>query len=171
MRYILPLFVLLAIVVGCCRSQQIESGTLVFSNKSSLVGRIAKRVSGGDHYTHVGIVIDGYVYESDWPRSKKTPVNQYGKRFTTNDYYRPNHALDVTAMRSTAESMLGQRYSLKNYFRPGSQPSNGTWCSPFAGRVLNSGGYNLTPTQFHEPQAIYNTIRPQFSFVQRVTRH
>ncbi|MEW3709422.1 hypothetical protein QOZ51_30145, partial [Pseudomonas aeruginosa] len=92
-----------------------------------------KRISGGDHYTHVGIVIDGYVYESDWPRAKKTPVSQYGKRGSTNDYYAPARSLDVDAMRKKAESMLGTRYSLRSYFRP-DRKSNGTWCSPFSGQ-------------------------------------
>jgi hypothetical protein len=162
-------FVFMVLLLGCGLSQAQESGTIVLSSKTGLVGRIAKRISGGDHYTHVGIVIDGYVYESDWPRAKKTPVSQYGKRGSTNDYYAPTKSLDVDTMRQKAESMLGTRYSLRSYFHP-DRKSNGTWCSPFSGEVLNAGGCNLTPAQYHEPQNIYETLRSEYNFESRVVR-
>ena len=61
-----------------CQAQySYPDGTLVFSSKKGLIGRVAKRITGGDQYTHVGIIIDGYIYEQDFPKSKKTPLSYY----------------------------------------------------------------------------------------------
>jgi len=161
---------LLSLLVCSIVQAELPDGTLVFSNKKSLVGRVARRITGGDQYTHVGIVLDGYVYESDWPKAKRTPVSQYGKRRTTNDYYVPLVPVDTTAMRAKADSMVGQPYRLRNYFRPGSRQVNGTWCSPFVGQVLNAGGYSLSASQYHEPQNILNATGESFHFRMRVRR-
>jgi hypothetical protein len=149
---------------------QHPDGTIVLSNKKGIVGRVARRITGGDEYTHVGIVIDGYVYESDYPRSKRTPVAQYGKRRTTNDYYHPIHPVDVGAMRDKANSMLGLPYSLKNYVRPGSVVEQGMWCSPFVGKVLNAGGFRLSEQDYYEPQNLLQSVGSQYRFYSRVNR-
>lgn len=144
---------------------------IVFSSKASLVGRIANRITGGDQYTHVGIVIDGYVYEADWPRVRKVPVVRYGKRFTTNDYY----SLGLTPaekaiIKRAMERRLGEPYRLKNYFYPQLRKTRGTWCSPFAGTSLNQvGRFQLSPSQYYEPQDLFNATQPEF--ISRVTRH
>lgn len=166
-----PILLIIVLAFTTQASAQYPDGTIVMSNKpNTLVGRIAKRIAGGDHYTHIGVVIDGYVYESDWPRAKRTPVGQYGNRRTVNDYYVPTVPLNVEAMRAKANSMVGQRYQLRNYLNPNSPKTQGTWCSPFAGQILNAGGYNLTPSQYYEPQNIINAVRSQYQFRHQVRR-
>jgi hypothetical protein len=157
----LLLFILLS---NNCYSQQ-----LVLSNKQGLVGRTAQRITG-DYYTHSAIELNGWVYESDWPRVKKTPVWAYGKPRTTNDYYQLNLSQnEINRMQAYAESRLGEPYRLRNYFFPRSRRTNGTWCSPFVGQVLNqSNSYRINNYQSFEPQNLFNTIRPTFNH--RVTR-
>jgi cell wall-associated NlpC family hydrolase len=143
-------------------------GTLVFSNKRGIIGTVAKRITGGDQYTHVGVVLGGRVYESDWPRVTAKPIASYGKRRTTNDYYVPLQSHNVQAMRLTAESLIGTSYRLRGYFRPTRNP--GLWCSPFVGRVLIAGGYPITSRDYHEPQNLLTRLDGQFQFVNRVVR-
>jgi hypothetical protein len=163
--------VLIAVLcaVGC--AVQAHSQDIVFSSKSSMVGRIAKAITGGDKYTHVGIVIDGYVYESDWPRVRKVPVAKYGKRFTTNDYYSLRLTpAEKARIKQAIEQRIGEPYRLRNYLWPRSRKTNGTWCSPFAGTALNqSGRFELAPSQYYEPQNLFNATQPEF--IRRVTRH
>jgi hypothetical protein len=148
---------------------QYPDGTLVFSSKRGLVGRIAKRITGGDQYTHVGIVFGGRVYESDFPRATSTPVSQYGKRGTTNDYYVPTRPIgDINAMHATAQSMLGTRYGLRGYIKPVRKPD--MWCSPYVGKVLNAGGQRLTASDYHEPQNLLNRMSGSLQFGGRVVR-
>lgn len=152
---------------------QYPDGTLVLSQSRGLIGRIAKRITG-DHYTHIGIVIDGKIYESDWPRTKRSPIRGYGRRKATYDFYVPNtpySSHEVARMRSYATSKLGQPYQLRNYFRPGTRPTKGTWCSPFVGKVLNSSGrHRLSTGQSWEPQNVINTLRSQHHFSGRIGR-
>lgn len=137
---------------------------IVFSNSKSLVGRIAKQLTGGDRYTHVGLVVNGYVYESDWPVSRKTPVSQYGKRGGTYDYYSLGlSTAEKQAVLRNASKELGKPYQLKNYFWPRSRNTTGTYCSPFVGRILDqSTRYRLAPHQYHDPQGIFDAVRPVF---------
>jgi hypothetical protein len=163
--------ILIAVLLfASAANAQYPDGTIIMSSKKGLVGRIAKRLTGGDQYTHSAIVFDGYAYESDWPRAKRTPVGSYGKRGTTNDYFIPTGPVSVDAMRAKANSMLGQPYRLRNYFRPGSPKVHGTWCSPYVGQVLNAGGYQLSPQQYHEPQSLLQAVSPNFRYVGTVTR-
>lgn len=156
----LILFLLLS---STCQAQQ-----LVMSSKDGLVGDVAKNIverrSGyRPQYTHSAIELNGWVYEMDYPVAKKTPVQYYGKPRTTNDYYQLNLSQDqINRMQAYAESRLGEPYRLRNYFHPNSRKIYGTWCSPFVGEVLNSGGYNLTRDQVGEPQKLYNTLKPRF---------
>ncbi|MEM1224592.1 MAG: hypothetical protein AAGJ40_02785 [Planctomycetota bacterium] len=165
--------ILLLILATCHGHAQVPDGTVILSSKKGLIGRIAQRVTGGDQYTHAAIVLDGYVYESDWPRAKRTPVNQYGKWRSTNDFYVPSQPLSrgqVSAMRSKAQSMLGTRYDLRNYFRPGSARNAGTWCSPYVGKVLGAGGVTLSSHQMHEPQNLKQAIGHRYRFARRTLR-
>lgn len=151
---------------------QYPDGTLVLSSKKGLVGRIAKRVTGGDQYTHIGIIIDNKLYESDWPRAKVGPITH--KLRTTNDYYYPNTpytAIEIDAMRNKAKSLVGRPYNLRNYRIPGSKKTYGTWCSPFVGQVLNaSGRYNLSSHDYYEPQNVINNITNDYNLRYRVYR-
>jgi hypothetical protein len=139
------------------------SQQLIFSTKNGPIGRIAQRMTG-DYYTHSAIVLNGYVYEQDWPRAKRTSLSEYGKRRTINDVY--NISLSqgqVSAMQRYAETRMGERYRLKNYLFPRSRKTNGTWCSPFVGQVLNSGGYQLHSSQMHEPENLRQSLPLTFS--------
>jgi hypothetical protein len=83
----LRIALLLCVFTGTVCAQY-PDGTIVLSSKKGLVGRVAKRITGGDQYTHSQIILGGRLYESDWPRAKVGPIENY-KRRTTNDYYVP----------------------------------------------------------------------------------
>ena len=155
------------------RAQSFPDGTLIFQSKKGLIGNIAKRMTKGDRYTHVAIVIDNQVWESDWPRAKRSPISNYGKRRSTNDYYIPINPLSsssISAMRKKAQSLIGKPYRLRNYLRPNSPRTQGTWCSPFVGQILNAGGYSLSSQEYHEPQNLLHTIQPNYQFLKRVRK-
>ena len=152
------LVLLLSLLCSTCYSQQI-----ILSTKNGPIGRIAQRMTG-DYYTHSAIVLNGYVYEQDWPRAKRTPLGEYGKRRTINDVYNiPLSQEQTRVMQRYAESRMGERYRLKNYLFPRSRKTNGTWCSPFVGQVLNSGGYRLQPSQMYEPENLRQSLPLNFS--------
>ena len=156
MRYIL--FVLTCLFCSVCSGQYI-----ILSTKQGPVGRVARNITG-DFYTHSVIVLDGWVYEQDWPRSRKTPLAFYGKKRTINDIYLlPLTRQQVHLMKQYAESRLGEPYRLRGYFRPGAR-TNGTWCSNFVGQILNTGGYQLTPSQMREPENLRQQLNPQFRY-------
>lgn len=166
------LLLALLLLLGSTAVGHWPDGTLVFSSKKGIVGNVAKRLTGGDQYTHVAIVFDGQIYESDFPRAKRTPVVRWGKRGSTNDFYVPRVPLDereVAAMKSKATGMLGTPYRLRAYFRPGAR-SSGTWCSPYVGRVLSAGGRHLTARDYHEPQTLLSRIGHGYQFAGRVRR-
>lgn len=152
---------------------QMPDGTLVFSNKRGVIGRVAHRLTGGEHYTHVGIVLGGRVYESDWPRATSHPVAHYGKFRTTNDYFVPQQlfsSASTQAMRYQASSLMGMPYSLRRFFNPHVADDRGTWCSPFVASVLAAGGRPTTPSQSHTPQRLLNAVGSHYQFVGRVRR-
>ena len=146
------------------------SGTLVFSGSNGFIGRQAERVTG-DLYTHVGIVLDGKIYEavppavtrSNWPPKVSSvafadvyyPVKQYS-------------GAQAQVMTAYAGSQLGVPYRLYNYFHPNGPRINGTWCSRFAGDVLvTSGRYVLTEQQKSEPENLRLSL-PGYVFKYRI---
>lgn len=161
-------------VLGSMAFGDYPNGTLLFSSSKSLVGRIARNMTGGDQYTHTAIVIDNYVYEADWPRVKRTHVNSYGKRGSTNDFYIPKIEFtqdEVNKMRAKATSLIGTPYRLRNYFRPNSRPVNGTWCSPFTGIVLNSSGrYRISQREMFEPQDLFHKTQIDYNFKTQIRK-
>ena len=165
---------LIILCVPCNAQQDYPDGTVVYSNSIGLIGRIAERLTGGDRYTHIGIVIDGKVYEADWPRITKGSIEKYGKAKSTNDFFVPKKPFskeEVAKMKEYAESQLGKPYQLRNYFWPNSRPTKGTWCSVFAGSVLNaSGRYDMDKKTIFEPQRIHDKIKQEYEFRTRVIR-
>jgi hypothetical protein len=155
------------------RTHHVQDGTLVLSSSNRLIGRIANRITGQKN-THIGIVIDGYVYDQDWPVAHKTPVSRYGKRGWTVNYYapvRPYSAHEVNMMRQTAESRLGERYSLRGFWNRSSKGTSDQWCSPYVAHVLNSSGrYNLNSHDAWSPGNIHNRVYHDYNF-QYQTRH
>jgi len=166
---------IICIAFLCAQESQAQypDGTVILSSKKGLVGRIARRITGGDQYTHSAIVLNGKVYESDWPRAKIGRIGAH-KRRTTNDYYIPvvpYTPYESAAMIQKANSMVGQPYQLRNYWRPGSRPTEGTWCSPFVGRVLNaSGRHNLTFHDYYEPQNVLQAVGSQYQYHSTIRR-
>lgn len=142
-------------------------GTLVMSSKpNTLVGNVAKRLTGGDQYTHAAIVLDNQVYELDWPRARRTPATTYGRPKAIYHYYSPvvpYAPSQVAAMRSSLNSRLGQRYQLRNYLRPGSRATSGSWCSPFVAETLNaSGRYRINASVGREPQSLLQSVQNDY---------
>ena len=165
------LLVLLCLI--CSESfAQYPDGTLILSSKKGLIGRVAKRMTCGDQYTHIAIIIDQHVYEQDFPRSKATPLRFYKyKRRSTNDFYIPitpfTHEQTVR-MKRYADAHLGEPYQLRNYLNPRSRKTRGTWCSTWVGRVLNSSGrFDVSRTQSFEPQNLLDTVRPYYNLKTR----
>ena len=174
MKFVM-LFFFLLFCSEICSAQQYPDGTLVMSNKpGTIVGNIAKRMTGGNEYTHIAIIFDDLVYELDWPRVKN-PVHfsKYGKPRTVNDYYIPiipytnQQANDMVMY---AKSKIGQPYQLRNYLNPNSRKTVGEWCSPYVAAVLKSGGVNITEWEGREPQRILNKLRHNYKLITRVRR-
>lgn len=159
---------LLTILLLCV----VPNGTLVMSNKpNTLVGNIAKRITNGAKYTHIGIVFDGYVYESDYPRSQRVPIHLYGKPKTVNDYYYPVKEFpNIQAMKQVAIAELNKPYRLRNYFRPRSKPTYGTWCSPYVAKIFDDSGIPIPKEVGHEPQRLLNYLRNHYYFHHQVKR-
>lgn len=164
---------LIILCVPCNAQQSYPDGTVVYSNSISRIGRIANRLTG-DHYTHIGIVLDNKVYEADWPRICKGPVEEAGKAKSTNDYFVPKKPFtkeEIAKMKKYAEEQIGKPYQLRNYFWPRTRPTKGTWCSVYAGMVLNaSGRYDMDKKTIFEPQRIFEKIKNDFEFRTRVIR-
>lgn len=149
---------------------QYPPSTIGFANKpNTIVGTIASRLTGNERRTHA-VYIDGRtVFESDWPRAKATDIGHAFKRGTFTDIYVPiNPNYDTASMRRQAVSMIGQPYRLRNFLHPRSRPVNGSWCSPFVGRVLNAGGYNLSPQQYHTPERLLNAVRHNYRYLHTI---
>lgn len=154
-------------------AQDYPDGTLAFSSSRGVIGRIARRITG-QHYTHVGVVIDGYVYDQDWPRAHRTTAACYVKRRWTTDYYTPSTpytAGQVQAMRRAATSRLGEPYRLRGFFSHRTTGTNGQWCSPYAANVLNaSGRYRLNRHDAHTPGNLQSAVGRSYTFAGRVRR-
>lgn len=151
-------------------AQDVPDGTLVLSYKNGLIGRIARRITK-DHYTHIAIVVDGKVHESDWPRSKATPVSRYGKRRTVNEYYVPNTPYDNAQIARLRRSVpIGEPYRLAGYFAP-HKASGDVWCSVYVARALNATGrFQISRWTGREPQRIINQLNNQYTYSHTVRR-
>jgi hypothetical protein len=163
----------LLVFAGNASAQSYPDGTLALSSSRGLIGRIAQRITG-QRYTHVGVVIGGYVYDHDFPRAHRTPVARYVKRGWTTDYYTPATPYtpgQVAAMRSAAHARLGERYELRHFWNHTATGTSGQWCSPYAGHVLNaSGRYHLSAQQVHTPGNLHTAVGPGYRFAGRVVR-
>jgi hypothetical protein len=140
-------FVLVSI--GSTAIAQVPDGTMVYQSKpNTIIGDVAKRwASRAQGYqaidTHVGVVIDGWVYHADYPRVARYRVGQE-KRGVVSRYELPDRQYtpgQVDAMRRYAQSQIGQPYRLRGFIR-----NDGTegWCSQFARRVKEQAGHRLS---------------------------
>lgn len=57
----------------------LKTGDILFQSNDGIIGT-GIQIFTGDPWTHVAIVIDGEVWEQDWPRIKHTPVAKYLRR-------------------------------------------------------------------------------------------
>lgn len=146
-------------------SAQLPDGTLVFSSKpGAIIGNVAKRMAGraqrfGARYTHVGIVLSGRVYHSDYPVVAVKPIGTF-KRGEVAVYQlptRPYTPSQVAAMKAYAQSQLGQRYRLHGFIR---RDGSEGWCSTFVGQVLNRGGHAITKQQRFTPDNLLRSVSP-----------
>jgi hypothetical protein len=141
---------------------ELPTGSVLLMHSDNVVGRVARRVLDGDRYTHAAIVIDGQVYEADWPAVQVHPAATYRRPATEIVVYvprRPFTPAETAAMRAYAVAHLGQPYGLKTFFAPRTRPNGKTWCSRFVKDALNvSGRYELTEHQGREPHNLAAAI-------------
>jgi hypothetical protein len=145
-------------------SAQLPDGTLVFSRKpGTVIGNVAQRMATkaqGYHsrYTHVGIVLDGVVYHSDYPRVATRAVHDR-KRFESMTYQLPARQYtpqQIASMKAYARSQLGQPYRLRGFLR---RDGSEGWCSTFVGQVLNRGGHSIDKRQRFTPDNLMRAVR------------
>jgi len=145
-------------------SAQLPDGTLVFSSKpGTLIGNVAKRMATRAQgyraeHTHVGIVLGGRVYHSDYPRVVSFAVGTR-KRGEVVRYQLPTSQKttnQVTAMRYYAQSQVGQPYRLRGFLR---RDGSEGWCSTFVGEVLNHGGHNISAAERFTPDNLRRAVR------------
>ena len=139
-----------------------ENGTLLFSKTNLLPGRIAAKFIAPGNFQHVGIIFDGYVYESVWPRAKRSTVKRAmlpGWSYWAIEPVTPYTTKELRQMRQEACDNLGKPYRVKNFLWPRTKETYGTWCSQYVREVLNaSGRYQFTWNHGWEPQGLYNPL-------------
>jgi hypothetical protein len=166
---------LILAIITTTASAQYPDGTLVLSSKpGTIIGNVAQRMASRaqgyrSKYTHIGVVIEGRIYHSDYPRVASIAVGAH-KRGERADYYAPATPYtpqQVAAMKSYAQSQIGQPYRLRGFrLRNGEEG----WCSTFAGQVLNRGGYNIGKSQRFTPDGVLNSVRSRYRFVRSIQR-
>jgi len=158
MRYIILFFLLII-----CSSVEAKypDGTLVFSNKpGTLVGNIALRSASKAQgyqakWTHVGIILDGKIYHSDFPVTTMRTSFKIGEKVIFILPSRKYTDQQIYDMKRYANSQLGKRYSLRGFrLRNGEEG----WCSPFVKNVLNQAGHKLTYRDGFTPDNLLRAI-------------
>lgn len=148
----------------CQVSGGLPDGTLVFSSKpGSLVGGVANRMATRSQgfraeSTHVGVIIGGRVYHSDYPRVGTVRVGVL-KRGEVARYVVPAvpfSRVEVEAMRRHASSRIGERYRLRGFLRP--DGVTGGYCSPFVRDVLRAGGMRLSYRDGFTPDLLMRAV-------------
>lgn len=150
------------------------NGTLVFSNLRTAFGRWLNRVGPMSH-SHVGIVIDGQVYEADWPRVKCGPPESHYKRHATYEFYTPTQPYsvhEVAGMRNHARSQLGRPYGVARWLVPGTRfGRGGIYCSEYVRDVLNaSGRWRLNGGDGYNPGRLRSATAGGYRYVGAVNR-
>jgi len=144
-------------------SAQLPDGTLVFSSKpGTVIGNVAQQMATqaqgySAHHTHVGIILGGRVYHSDYPRVHSYAVG-HSKPGELVSYQLPTRNYtpqQIAAMRSYAQSQLGQPYRLRGFLR---RDGSEGWCSTFVGQVLNRGGHSISATERFTPDNLRRAI-------------
>lgn len=146
-------------------TQTPSNGTLVLGNKHSVLGNYLSRRM---EYSHVGIVLDGKVCESDWPHVKCTPIGSWQQSGTSYDWYAPNRpytARETRRLRRFVNRTLGDPYQLKNYLLPGTPRTESGWCSTWAARALNrTGRYRISRREAWNPELLHNQVQSNYHY-------
>lgn len=147
------------------------NGTLVMGNKESALGYY---LSQQMTYSHVGIVLDGKVCESDWPHVKCTPIGSWQQPGTNYDWYapdRPYTARETRRLRRFVNRTLGRPYRLKNYLFPNTPRTQSGWCSTWAARALNATGrYRIRRREAWDPEMLHNQVRQDYHYINSTHR-
>jgi hypothetical protein len=142
-------------------------GSLVFSGLRTPFGRLVERAVGHP-YTHVGIVLDGRVYEATLPRVKSSPAAAPGLRGGFYHWYSPNVRFSVgesAGVRSFVSSQVGRPYGLRTWVNPRVSSQRGIYCSELAGQALTaSGRYRLPRAAGYDPAALLRAVGSDYRF-------
>lgn len=136
----------------------LPDGTLVFPPEpNTVVGRVARRWATRAQgypakHTHVGIVLNGRMYHSDWPRTTTTKIPKGTYILPPRKY----SAAQVQEMTRYANSQLGRPYRLRGFIR---RDGSEGWCSPFVKNVLNQAGHNLSYQDGFTPDNLQRAVR------------
>ena len=151
-------------IIGSTALAQYPDGTLVFSGKpGTIIGNVAQRMStnaqgSSSRFTHVGIILGGRVYHSDYPVVATRQVGSLKPKekavyVLPSRHYSPQ---ERELMLAYAESQLGKRYILRGFIRR--DVSEG-WCSPFVKNVLNAGGHRLSYDDGFTPDNLLKAVQ------------
>lgn len=158
--------------VGDCVGQSpqlaLPDGSLIFSNKRSMLGVWLNRV-GPMRYSHVAVVSGGRVWEADWPRVRSVPLGSYGKRRCVYDAYvpavpfSPHESLGLSAWCSTN---LGRPYGFARWVNPESTfRPRAIYCSEFARDALNATGrVSLRGRDGYDPGRLFDAVSGSYVY-------
>jgi hypothetical protein len=138
----------------------IPDGSIIFvENGSDIVKNITN-----SYLTHVAIVFNEYVYESNHPKVKKTPVEKYlkiNKNIIILSSKVPYSNKEVKNMQRFAESQIGKKYSVKAYIR--GIPAEGMHCSEYISEILiKSGRYQSSVPSRVTPGSLWKSIKNDY---------
>jgi len=160
------LFVWLLLITSSCFAQDYPDGTVIFSRCNEKRAWIPDAFGGEGHYHHVVVILQGWVHESIWPFSKRTPVKNYFRDDWTYKVLTPKEAYsqqEANLMLIRARSLLGKPYNLRKYFHPNTKKTIGTYCSQYVRLVLNaSRRYDFSWEDGYQPQNLYELIKEDY---------
>jgi hypothetical protein len=142
-------------------------GSLVFSGLRTPFGRLVERFVGHP-YTHVGIVVDGRVYEATLPRVKSSPAAAPGLRGGFYHWYSPDFPFssrESAGVREYVAGQVGRPYGLATWVNPRVSAQRGIYCSEFAAQALTaSGRYRLPRAAGYDPAALLRSVGSDYRF-------
>ena len=138
----------------------ISDGSIIFKENGSI---IVKNITHSS-LTHTAIVFGEYVYESKFPRVRKTTIKEYltnNKNIIIISPKRPYSKSEIKKMRDFAESQLDKNYSVKSYTR--NVPVKGMHCSEYVSEILiKSGRYQSEKPWGVTPGSLWESIKSNY---------
>jgi hypothetical protein len=123
---------------------------IIFCNRKSklAIGSWLIRVVDDVKFSHVAIELDGYIYESVWPKSRILPYKKWVKKYTPVEvFYIDQRKFDKDLLKLDLEEMIEVRYSFNQLFLIGL----GILAEPFSAYLNNrsiNGSHFLICTEF-----------------------